>query len=69
MALAGIGRILTKGLGIHPERYRPPPNASEDGAYNETESTTKEFLSEIQPTAGGAKRYIRSLFPFWSWIL
>lgn len=27
-----------------------------------------EYVKDHTPNAGTAKRYIRSLFPFWNWI-
>jgi sodium-independent sulfate anion transporter 11 len=64
-----IGQTVAKVLGIHPEKHRPPPDPVADGdTYYEKEPTTKEFLLEHRPTVGGLQRYLRSLFPFWSWI-
>lgn len=34
----------------------------------EKEPTTIEYVSQFKPTKSGATRYLRSLFPFWSWI-
>lgn len=65
--MSRVGGILAKGLGIHPERWSPPENTDPD-TYNEVEPTAKEFILEHRPTVAGFKRYIRSLFPFWSWI-
>lgn len=34
----------------------------------EREPTAAEWLSKFKPSGSGFKRYIKSLFPFWSWI-
>lgn len=39
-----------------------------DGAYVEVEPTTADYFREHAPTADSVRQYIRSLFPFVSWI-
>ncbi|OHW89567.1 sulfate permease, partial [Colletotrichum incanum] len=73
-----VGRTLAKGLGIDVDaRYRNEPTEAVQSAaasfhsveqYEEEEPTVAEFLYAHRPTVHGAVAYIKSLFPFWSWI-
>ncbi|KAF1954588.1 sulfate permease-like protein [Byssothecium circinans] len=36
--------------------------------YDEREPTAGEYLSQFKPSLSAFQRYLRSLFPFWSWI-
>ncbi|GME45235.1 sulfate permease II [Neofusicoccum parvum] len=71
-----IGRALAKPLGIDVD-YRDEPKFDDNTdtlsgstveLFYEDEPTAKEYLSRFKPTTSGLLRYIRSLFPFWSWI-
>lgn len=70
----GIRRVLAKPLGIdidHPDEYKHHEYAVSDTLvepFCESKPTTSEFLSKAHPTKAGFLRYIRSLFPFTSWI-
>ncbi|TDZ17512.1 Sulfate permease 2 [Colletotrichum orbiculare MAFF 240422] len=76
--MPNAGRVLAKGLGIDVDaRYRNEPREAVQSAassldsadyYYEDEPTVKEFLLAHSPTGAGTLRYIKSLFPFWSWI-
>ena len=69
------GRFLAKALAIDLD-YRKEHVESSSGAasvssvetYVEREPTAKEYLSQFKPTGHGFQRYIKGLFPFWSWI-
>ncbi|KAK1991446.1 sulfate permease, partial [Colletotrichum falcatum] len=73
-----VGRTLARGLGIDVDaRYRNEPTEAVRSAaasfrsveqYEEEEPTVAEFLYAHRPTVHGAVAYVKSLFPFWSWI-
>lgn len=75
---SNVGRTLAKGLGIDVDaRYRNEPTEVVQSAaasfrsveqYEEREPTIAEFLHAHRPTVHGAVAYLKSLFPFWSWI-
>ncbi|KAK2054421.1 sulfate permease [Colletotrichum caudatum] len=75
---SNVGRTLAKGLGIDVDaRYRNEPTEAVQSAaasfrsveqYEEEEPTVAEFLYAHRPTVHGAVAYVKSLFPFWSWI-
>ncbi|KAF6817762.1 sulfate permease [Colletotrichum sojae] len=76
--MSSAGRVLAKGLGIDVDaRYRNEPREAVQSAaasfrsveqYDEEEPTVKEFLQAHRPTIPGTIAYVKSLFPFWSWI-
>ncbi|KAF2119312.1 sulfate permease-like protein [Lophiotrema nucula] len=72
MAPTAAGRTAAKFVGINldyrHEHAEPVPVAESVEPYNETEPTVAEWFSQFKPTASGFKHYLRSLFPFWSWI-
>ena len=72
MAPTAAGRTAAKFVGINVdyrhEHIEPLPVADSVEPYNETEPTVGEWFAQFKPTAGGSKRYLASLFPFWSWI-
>ncbi|XP_014558354.1 hypothetical protein COCVIDRAFT_94807 [Bipolaris victoriae FI3] len=71
--MAMAGRTAAKVLGINLD-YRKEPEVSGAASissvetYVEHEPTAGEWLSQFKPSAGGIKRYFRSLFPFLDWI-
>lgn len=71
--MAAIGRGAAKVLGINLD-YRKEPEVSGAASissvetYVEREPTAKEYFSKFTPSGSAAKRYIKSLFPFWNWI-
>lgn len=75
----GLGRTAAKVLGIDVDyRERNEPREAVRSAadsfehvetYEEREPTVAEFLRECRPTIHGTLAYLRSLFPFLSWIL
>ncbi|OLN92246.1 Sulfate permease 2-like protein 1 [Colletotrichum chlorophyti] len=75
---SNIGRTLAMGLGIDVDaRYRNEPKEAVQSAaasfrsveqYEEEEPTVAEYLRSCRPTLHGVLGYIKSLFPFWSWI-
>lgn len=70
------GRLVARSLGIDVDYRQEPEDTFRSAAksissvdtFVENEPTAAEWLAQYRPTAGGAKRYLRSLFPFWSWI-
>lgn len=69
-----IGRILAKPLGID-INYGDEQKHDEYAIHNtivdpfyESKPTIEELLLKFKPTNAGFLRYIRSLFPFLSWI-
>lgn len=71
--MAAAGRGAAKVLGIDLD-YRRELEVSGGASitsvetYVEREPTASEWLSQFKPSGHAAKRYIRSLFPFWDWI-
>lgn len=78
MAPNKAGRAVAKALAIDLDyRQRHEPKDAVQSAadsfqsievYEEREPTVGEVLRYLVPTGGGILAYIRSLFPFWSWI-
>jgi len=78
MAPNKVGRVLAKALAIDLDyRQRHEPKEAVQSAadsfqsieiYEEREPTVGEFLAHCLPTRQGAVRYLRTLFPFLSWI-
>ncbi|RYP08905.1 hypothetical protein DL764_001615 [Monosporascus ibericus] len=78
MSNAKFGRGLAKAVGIDVDyRSRDEPRDFVDSAaasiqpvdpYYEEEPSLREVLDSLLPTRAGVAIYIRSLFPFWSWI-
>ncbi|PSN67298.1 sulfate permease-like protein [Corynespora cassiicola Philippines] len=70
------GRFLAKALGIKPNPRRAQETLENSGAasissvetYVEREPTAAEYISQFKPSLSAFQRYLRSLFPFWSWI-
>ncbi|KAF2736309.1 sulfate permease 2 [Polyplosphaeria fusca] len=73
MAPTAAGRTAAKVLGINLD-YRnehqdlPVPDTDSVEPYIEEEPTVKDWLLQFKPSRNGTQRYLRSLFPFWSWI-
>lgn len=75
---ASIGHGLAKVLGIKldaPERERDDVTRGESvfsiqttDSFVEDQPTSVEWLSELVPTGDEVFAYIKSLFPFLSWI-
>ncbi|CAI6339602.1 unnamed protein product [Periconia digitata] len=69
-----MAAAVAKSVGIKLDYRNEQPLAastvsgSSVDPYVEDEPTVGEWLSRFKPSGGGAKRYIRSLFPFWNWI-
>lgn len=78
MESSKLGRVVAKGLHIDLDyRQRHEPKDAVRSAadsfqsielYEEREPTVKEFLLYHRPTLEGTRSYVRSLFPFLSWI-
>ncbi|KAK2026582.1 sulfate permease [Colletotrichum zoysiae] len=79
MAAGKAGAVLAKVLGIDIEastrhqtkelRERVAKTISPHEPYYEEDPTVKEWLLEHVPTREGSARYVKSLFPFTTWIL
>jgi sodium-independent sulfate anion transporter 11 len=80
-ATTKIGHGLAKVLGIKVD-YRDETggngklsrgesvfSVTSADSYEEDEPTAKEWLAEVWPSRSDAWHYIKSLFPFTSWIL
>ncbi|GKT47495.1 sulfate permease 2 [Colletotrichum spaethianum] len=78
MAASKAGAVLAKILGIDLEasnRHQTPElhehiakTISPYKPYYEEDPTVKEWLLEHVPTKNGSARYLKSLFPFTTWI-
>lgn len=79
MSQAKVGRGLAKAVGIDVDyRAHDEPKEFIDSAaaslqpvadpYYEEEPTLREVVHSLLPTGESTTAYIRSLFPFWSWI-
>jgi sodium-independent sulfate anion transporter 11 len=78
MAPGKIGRFLAKILFIDLDyRQRNEPEEALKSAaeslsgverYSEQDPSIRDFIHEHWPTGSGVAKYIRSLFPFLSWI-
>ncbi|WEW58211.1 hypothetical protein PRK78_003679 [Emydomyces testavorans] len=76
MAAKRVGHVLARILRIHVDDRQEHEDTFRSAAksissvdtFIENEPTTAEWILRHRPTADGTKSYIRSLFPFWSWI-
>jgi sodium-independent sulfate anion transporter 11 len=59
---------LEKIIGVKADETEPVVDLVDDSFYRESEPTTAGFFRERIPTTGGAVAYLKSLFPFLSWI-
>ncbi|KZL84509.1 sulfate permease [Colletotrichum incanum] len=79
MTTSNVGTALAKMLGIdlkastrhHTQELHEhiAKTISPYEPYYEEEPTVKEWLSEHVPTKSGSARYVRSIFPFTTWVL
>ncbi|KAL2891006.1 Sulfate permease 2 [Ceratocystis lukuohia] len=75
---SNITRLAAKAVGIdldYRDRLEPTEILHETAhsipniePYIERDPSAKEWLSELVPTGDGVANYVRSLFPFWTWI-
>ncbi|EER23757.1 Sulfate permease 2 [Coccidioides posadasii str. Silveira] len=76
MATNRAGRFLAGILGINVDYRQEPEDTFRSAAksissvdtFVENEPTVAEWVSDRRPTVNDTKRYIKSLFPFSSWI-
>ncbi|KAI1910399.1 hypothetical protein LOZ53_006325 [Ophidiomyces ophidiicola] len=76
MAANRAGRFLARALRINLDYRQEPEDTYRSAAksissvdtFVENEPTAAEWLLKGRPTIAATKRYVWSLFPFWSWI-
>ena len=69
MAPNKYGDRVKRFFGIDPEETFDDSSYYDDGAYLESEPSTRDVLLTLFPTLPGIIAYLKELFPFLGWIL